>query len=246
MKKLLIFLGFLLVSVAVEAQPTEKGYHPFVKEGKAWNYKEYEYEMLLDEGASSPEEEVYYRGAIKEIRDFCLVFSGDTIVGGHHCKKLYRKDISVEHSVPSYLSAWYEEGRKVYCIEKGSVTPKVLYDFSASLGEKLNVFTGVSVFVSNKDLVEVNGKTFLRQYIGTENDDIENKEYMLKCVSGVGTFMGVEYGCGKFTIIVAIPYNKDDNITTEFISCEEDGEVIFTKADFDKEPFTDGIHKAGG
>ena len=244
MKKLLIFLGFFLVSVAVEAQSVIEGYHPFVKEGKAWNYKEYEYEMLLDEGASSPEEEVYYRGAIKEIRDFCLVFSGDTIVGGHNCKKLYRKDISVEHSVSSYVSAWYEEGRKVYCIEKGSVTPKVLYDFSASLGEKLNVFTGVSVFFSNEDLVEVNGKTFLRQYIGTEHEDITYNEYMLKCVSGVGTFMGVEYGCGEFATLVC-PYGKDDNITTEFISCEEDGEVIFTKDDFNKEAYVEPEPIAG-
>ena len=218
MKKLLIFLGFLLAFVAVEAQPTgNDGYRPMLKEGKAWNYIYVKVDIVEIEDGRKVEEET-------EIPEH-FYLKGDTIIGGKKCMKMYLK----AQGRDSYDSSWYEEDYKVYRIMKDETEARLIFDFGLQIGERPTFQFGERLSLASTDQIEVNGRRFYRQHFTEMNGEIWEDASI--CVAGVGgsydgsgIFNGGVYGI--LTCICDYSY---------FVSCEEDGEVIFTKDDFNKE-----------
>jgi len=101
--------------VALDNQPTD--YHPFIEEGKVWIVGD---GMWLD----TPSAIITY------------YFGGDTIVGGHQCKKWMCDDSLMPYDSRlgknlknAFVASIYEEGKQVYYIREGDETPRLLYDF---------------------------------------------------------------------------------------------------------------------
>ena len=110
---ILIMLTGLLTSIAIQAQDSD--YRPFVEEGKVWEVGN-------------------FRALTNETTRGCkYYFEGDTIVAGKNCVR-WMKDGQL-------LAPVFEENRKVFFFQKGTETPKLLYDFGAKAGESLQVYS---------------------------------------------------------------------------------------------------------
>ena len=98
-----------------DEQTLYEAYHPFLKEGKTWNYQEYYHNLWDDE---------------QWTKDVSYVINGTTEIDGKTYYKMYR--ISEEGS--KYYCALREEDRKVwlYTSDDGD---QLLYDFGMSVGD---------------------------------------------------------------------------------------------------------------
>jgi len=101
--------------VALDDQPSD--YHPFIEEGKVW---------IVGDGM--------WRDTPSAIITY--YFDGDTIVGGHQCKKWMCDDSLMPYDSQlgknlknAFVASIYEEGKQVYYIREGDETPRLLYDF---------------------------------------------------------------------------------------------------------------------
>ena len=63
---------------------------------------------------------------------------GDTLINGQDCYKLYGQNHYMSGKV-EYLCGIYEKDRQVWFIEKGSETPRLLYDFSMDYGDSMEL-----------------------------------------------------------------------------------------------------------
>ena len=113
MKHFYFSLLFFLLPAMTVAQ--ERDYHPFIEEGKVCYVGWYPY----GDFRMPPMDITTYR------------FEGDTIVAGHSCKRWMMGN--------QMLASVFEEDRRVYFIKPGDDTPKLLYDFSVSKGDQIEV-----------------------------------------------------------------------------------------------------------
>ena len=138
----------------------------FVVEGKQWNYIGYYYGLPPE---YYTEWAYYYR------------LSGDTIVDGIPCKKLYYN--LDEREIHMYCGAMYEEDRKVYLFPENQTESLLLYDFGCSVGDNLVVMGEESVTITDIQDVVFENTTYRvvcagRPYntwiegIGSKNTDL--------------------------------------------------------------------------
>ena len=202
----LIMLCMVVFSLQAVAQID---YHPLLKEGKVWN--------------------IYYSNYSRSFElNFCVKVLGDTIVDNEQCYKATSETIDIATgnviSKGGGVVVLLEKDRKVY--ERRNDIWRFLYDFNLQQGD-VKVINDVSKQeVLAIDGVEVNGKTFrrmtLKETYAYYGDTVSVTGYW---VEGVGSSFGL-----------LSPDNWPAMGGTFYLeSCFEDGECIFTAADFDKQ-----------
>ena len=115
---------------------------------------------------------------------------------------------------------------------------QLIFDFGLQIGERPTFQFGELLSLASTDQIEVNGRRFYRQHFTFTEEYEWTWEDASICVAGVGG----SYGVGGIFNGGVYPVSTCICDYSYFVSCEEDGEVIFTMDDFDKEPITDGIH----
>ena len=196
-----------------DEQTLYEAYHPFLKEGKTWNYQEYYHNLWDDE---------------QWTKDVSYVINGTTEIDGKTYYKMYR--ISEEGS--KYYCALREEDRKVwqYTSDDGD---QLLYDFGMSVGDS---YTPSDESIRYQ-LTAIKPMRFqyyqllnvLHYDVSEQYDPTEPYEYIgpEQIVEGVGC----EKGWNFMELYALVPYNgilHGEN----FLSCYEDGKCIFTADDF--------------
>jgi len=124
MKKKNIIVSLLgLLNMAVQAQAIQLDYLPMSQEGKTW-------EMQV----GGIEENIYGHR-----------IDGDTLINGESWKKVYNY-IGFPEFNYSYHVAIRDVGKKVYAIAKGSIKPRLLYNFDMKVGQTVRCGVEGSVF----------------------------------------------------------------------------------------------------
>ena len=114
--------GEVLYDVWPESSP-QMAYHPFVEDGKVWVVKAI---------SSWPEEEwieYYY-------------FDGDTIIDGLSAKRMLVDSVhftELENTYREYVGAFYEKDKKVYGVLDYQRLFELLYDFTLSSGDSIQI-----------------------------------------------------------------------------------------------------------
>ena len=196
-----------------DEQTLYEAYHPFLKEGKTWNYQEYYHNLWDDE---------------QWTKDVSYVINGTTEIDGKTYYKMYR--ISEEGS--KYYCALREEDRKVwqYTSDDGD---QLLYDFGMSVGDSYTP-SDEPIRYQLTDIKPMRFQYYqllnvLHYDVSEQDDPTEPYEYIgpEQIVEGVGC----EKGWNIMEIYALVPYNgilHGEN----FLSCYEDGKCIFTADDF--------------
>lgn len=120
MKRINLYFLLIWFSLPVINAQDPHDYRPFIEDGKVWIVGD---GMWLD----TPSAIITY------------YFGGDTIVGGHECKKWMCDDSLMPYASRlgqnlknAFVASIYEEGKKVYYFREGDDTPRLLYDFSGA------------------------------------------------------------------------------------------------------------------
>ena len=196
-----------------DEQTLYEAYHPFLKEGKTWNYQEYYHNLLDDE---------------QWTKDVSYVINGTTEIDGKSYYKTYR--ISEEGS--EYYCALREEDRKVwqYTSDDGD---QLLYDFGMSIGDSYTP-SDEPIRYQLTDIKPMRFQYYqllnvLHYDVSEQYDPTEPYEYIgpEQIVEGVGCRKGWNF----MELYALVPYNgilHGEN----FLSCYEDGKCIFTADDF--------------
>ena len=195
-----------------DEQTLYEAYHPFLKEGKTWNYQEYYHNLLDDEQWS---------------KDVSYVINGTTEIDGKAYYKMYR--ISEEGS--EYYCALREEDRKVW--QYTSDGDQLLYDFGMSIGDSYTP-SDEPIRYQLTDIKPMRFQYYqllnvLHYDVSEQYDPTEPYEYIgpEQIVEGVGCRKGWNF----MELYALVPYNgilHGEN----FLSCYEDGKCIFTADDF--------------
>ncbi len=196
-----------------DEQTLYEAYHPFLKEGKTWNYQEYYHNLWDDE---------------QWTKDVSYVINGTTEIDGKAYYKMYR--ISEEGS--EYYCALREEDRKVwqYTSDDGD---QLLYDFGMSIGDSYTP-SDEPIRYQLTDIKPMRFQYYqllnvLHYDVSEQYDPTEPYEYIgpEQIVEGVGCRKGWNF----MELYALVPYNgilHGEN----FLSCYEDGRCIFTADDF--------------
>jgi len=208
---------------------TEKGYHRMAIEGKRWNYIRF----YLDENGEHRE-------------PYSYVVKGDTIIGRTTYKKLWYQDATKER----LECLLYEEGRTVYKITDPGINingqPVLTVFFNFGRNDFGRVFTweaemgarNTNWMVYGVDTIEVKNRQFRRytclQKYSEEGESLTTIDYHDESVwrdiwvEGVGSASsGIEDQFPPAEPSIRLP-----GVYTYFVSCEENGESIFTADDF--------------
>ena len=196
-----------------DEQTLYEAYHPFLKEGKTWNYQEYYHNLLDDE---------------QWTKDVSYVINGTTEIDGKAYYKMYR--ISEEGS--EYYCALREEDRKVwqYTSDDGD---QLLYDFGMSIGDSYTP-SDEPIRYQLTDIKPMRFQYYqllnvLHYDVSEQYDPTEPYEYIgpEQIVEGVGCRKGWNF----MELYALVPYNGIFH-GENFLSCYEDGKCIFTADDF--------------
>ena len=210
-----------------------------LKEGKIWNLMAYEYISGFDfETGEGYEERKSY--------PVVAALHSDTLINGNRYLKLYYTGDEEKY----YHSAWREEDRKVYTVRKGGTEEILVFDFGMEINAISRFESAEELQLTKTDVVNVNGELFFRQsFTSTIDYGIKDETPDVIAVEGVGSNSYGIFSCGLFADLVGGIKEDDpsyyESSTLVFLSCEEDGEVIFTKDDFDKEAYVEPEPIAG-
>ena len=197
---------------AQEGETENDDYHPFVKEGKTWNYQEYYHNLWNDE---------------QWTKDVSYVINGTKEIDG----KTYYKMNRIIENVSEYCCALREENRKVWMYYDGG--DHLLYDFGMSVGDSYNPLLSWESYCYQLTAIKPvqfhDNHLFNVLYYDIFEDPIDHDSYIASApiVEGVGC----EKGWNIMVLNALIPSNgilQGEN----FLSCYEDGECIFTADDF--------------
>ena len=189
-------------------------YHPFLKEGKTWNYQEYYHNLWDDE---------------QWTKDISYVINGTTEIDGKTYYKMYR----TTEEGSNYFCALREEDRKVW--QYTADGDHLLYDFGMSVGDSYMpsyeplhfLLTAIKPMRFHEDqLLNVLYYDLLREE-GPTNPPCHIASAPI--VEGVGC----EGGWNIMELYAPIPSNGILQ-GEDFLSCYEDGECIFTADDFNE------------
>ena len=189
-------------------------YHPFLKEGKTWNYQEYYHNLWDDE---------------QWTKDISYVINGTTEIDGKTYYKMYR----TTEEGSNYFCALREEDRKVW--QYTADGDHLLYDFGMSVGDSYMpsyeplhfLLTAIKPMrFHDNQLLNVLYYDLLREEGST---DPPCHIASAPIVEGVGC----EGGWNIMELYAPIPSNGILQ-GEDFLSCYEDGECIFTADDFNE------------
>ena len=182
----------------VANQGSEYEYRPFVVEGKEWTSQE----MTGKDGRTT-----YFIAS--------YLISGDAVVNGDSCKKLWRKEEGGEYRFFRYL---LERDRKVYALYEDYRW--LVYDFGMTVGSTITS-DEYSATLESIDTLMRNGELYRRFYVNLRYDNNrEGWHYNGKNVwiEGIGSL------CGPLMSFECHNYGTK--------TCSLNGEVIFTSEDF--------------
>ena len=193
---------------------SSNSYHPFLKEGKTWNYQEYYHNLWDDE---------------QWTKDISYVINGTTEIDGKTYYKMYR----TTEEGSNYFCALREEDRKVW--QYTADGDHLLYDFGMSVGDSYMpsyeplhfLLTAIKPMrFHDNQLLNVLYYDLLREEGPT---DPPCHIASAPIVEGVGC----EGGWNIMELYAPIPSNGILQ-GEDFLSCYEDGECIFTADDFNE------------
>ena len=207
MKHLFLFLFSVALCIPVLA----KDYYSVVIDGKQWH-------------ESSQSEMALY--------DFRYTLSGDTVIEGESYKKLsltvtvaprgeegQQVGIETQTYGPGVMAWLQEHDGKVYRLDRYG-HKDVLYDFSLNVGDVAFEDENYVQQVTKVDTILVNGRKLRRLWL-TETAKSFGTVWQGCWVEGVGCNYGLE-----------TPHGWDMHSSVKMRECLENGEVIFTAADF--------------
>lgn len=126
MKRIRLFFQLIVIILPIIHAQEPDDYHSFIEDGKVWLVGDF------PRGRQMPDAILTY------------YFDGDTIVGGHLCKR-WMLDVKtsdrlyIHHNIwgshTSLLAPVFEENRKVWFFRKGEDEPRLLYDFTEEVSE---------------------------------------------------------------------------------------------------------------
>lgn len=199
----------MLLVALLACQQLQAKKHPFVTEGKQWNYRA---ENFFGDGY-----------------DFRFFIEGDTLIGGETWKKLYTVDEPrYGTQEPVYCGALKEdsggEDITVSFIRTGHENVEKLYNFSPTVGDQF--FYGEN-YATVTDVDEIAVRGIHRHRVKLLTTDAESPWPGSEDNSGYWV-EGIGSSAGLLTPI--------DFMTTGYayvlLSCVEDGKVVFTGKDF--------------
>lgn len=216
MKHLLLIVCALL---GLQANAQSREFKPILKDGRVWKVV---MPPRFDDMDEEENPDVYFTFAV----------SGDTIANGKACKKVtYRCDTATpKNFTPSKKGtvAAYEKDGRLY-VNPGKDNDGVLMmDMNLHAGDNVN-----SLFsVYKEDEIDVHGQVLRRLTMTTGNFTDKNACW----VEGIGpsqdlwaTAPGYEYS----------PH--DTYIYRRLVACYDNGELVFSAEDFDKQPLPNSI-----
>ena len=217
----------ILMAMAVAIGYCQLPYRAMLTQQKAWVYEKHHYVSIsCDELLTNYDEQI-----ISER----YVLDGDTLING---VKYYRLMMSEEEQTPKYYCALREEGTAVYIVENNATDEKLLQDFDVNqFPEYFNDEEPNFGYTDETDVVIVNNKAFLRHNYTPKNEDLNIE---LTAVEGIG-FSDTALVFGMHPRVYS-PSQYNDWWT--FKQCEENGEILFTAADFYKRNDTNIINSA--
>lgn len=202
-------------------------YRAMLAQQKQWVYERHYYVPLSGDELWSDYDE--------QIISERYVLDGDTLING---VKYYRLMMSEEEQTPKYYCALREEGTAVYIVENNATDEKLLQDFDVNqFPEYFNDEEPNFGYTDETDVVIVNNKAFLRHNYTPKNEDLNIE---LTAVEGIG-FSDTALVFGMHPRVYS-PSHYNDWWT--FKQCEENGEILFTAADFYKTNDTNSIKSA--
>lgn len=159
---------------AIVPLETQSAYRPFVEDSKVWKV-----------GAVGP-------NPVQWVEYF--YFDGDTIIDGRTCKQMMCQqyvsldfpeyDAVTQQPLLSYVGAWYEENKKVYCYDPNDKQFLMKYDFSIDANDTLMI-DGLAFAIGPKQMGDIKG--FKGVYRGVTLCDGEARIYSPKWLEGVGS-----------------------------------------------------------
>ena len=203
-----------------DGQTLYEAYHPFLKEGKTWNYRESYHNLWDDE---------------QWTKDVSYVINGTTEIDGKTYYKMYR----VSGGVKQYYCALREDDRKVWQYNS-DYGDQLLYDFSMSVGD--NYIPSPLYNSSFYKLTAIKPMRFHYDQLlnvlyydiyemldadATNPDNFINYIATAPIVEGVGC----EEGWNIMELYAPQPTNGIIH-GESFLSCYEDDKCIFTADDF--------------
>ena len=203
-----------VLPISTENETENDDYHPFVKEGKTWNYQEYYHNLWNDE---------------QWTKDVSYVINGTKEIDG----KTYYKMNRIIENVSEYCCALREENRKVWMYYDGG--DHLLYDFGMSVGDSYNPLLSWESYCYQLTAIKPvqfhDNHLFNVLYYDIFEDPIDHDSYIASApiVEGVGC----EKGWNIMELYAEILPNgilQGEN----FLSCYEDGKCVFTADDFNR------------
>lgn len=187
----------------------DSDYHPFVREGKVWNYS-YDIVETTSDGNSVAAE--------------AYIIKGDTLIQGQKCKKVFYRSRSVSNNNEwHYFAALKEWGKKVYIMRDGKTKGELLYNFGLYKGEHIRYSTTWNDLVCNsvEKIYTSDKESVPRKILGLNvsgNSDYDFPTLIILWIEGIGALDGSN------------PFNPNchyDDPLSSLISCYEDGVCIY-------------------
>lgn len=212
MGKITLILVGLIIAIGSKAQ--QVSFAPILEEGKAWKWQ-------------------HVSAINEEDNNIILVeIVGDSIVENRTCKLIKTSKIKPS-GAESYgrLMPVYEENGKIYEYIDGF---HPMLDMSLKIGERTpfvgfdgNPIANEYLTVVAEEYIEVRGRVFRRLQLddGFYHDENDPKLYW---VEGIGLSSDLCQISGYAMMSGWLRH--------EMLECSKDGELIFTKEDFDAEP----------
>lgn len=207
MKKIILFIALAMSTLFSVAQTADSDYHPFLKDGKVWNY------LYRDVN-------VWEQSEKTELHSYLL--DGDMTIGDKNYKKMFR----VTPDGTEFYCALREENRRVLMHVDDAEEDMLLYDFNFASGDSYIVNYHNVEFIDS-EVMRFHDKPFTIYHYKYWLYEPLNGNF-LDIVEGVGTRKGWNINeCFR-----EFPTNGIYQVE-DFMSCYEDGECIFTIEDFD-------------
>ena len=201
----------------------DAAYRPFIEEGKVWKVG------WFPGGMNTAQKLDYY------------YFDGDSItIGGKVCLKMRcRHEANEQWGNPEpwseYVGAFYEEGRKVFCVFPDKQDFELLYDFESNIGDTIQVYGGVgadqyptvSCIISKREYI--NDELFKG---GVTYVDVEEPEWDNETQTFINKYNHDDpnrwmEGVGSGTPFANIMFSGWDGFYDDLMSCTVGDEVLY-------------------